>query len=126
RAGEASLHMLRDILPAAAKAHEAVPGQSSQIETIEQKRRIAAAGRWAQDLLNAPIRSFAARTPTEVNRQLAAGERSLRGGRYYEALEYFNAGRQLDPANPLIDLARGHALAAAGDYIAAVSAIEKA
>ena len=83
---------------------------------------LAGATRWAGDL-NDPITTFAGARADEFNRHIAGGEEELRQGRYYNAAREFDLAATIDRRNPLPFLARGHALAAAGDYVSAVRSI---
>jgi hypothetical protein len=50
-------------------------------------------------------------------------EELMRAGHFYEAADRYRAAHQLDPANPLPLIGRGHALLAAGDYRSAAHAL---
>ena len=96
----------------------------AQADAIESQRRaMQTAARWAQSLLESPIASFASQSENGADAALAAGESAMKAGRYYEAESQFERARRFDPSNPLIDMARGHALAACGEYVSAVRAL---
>ncbi len=88
-------------------------------------REMATAAQWAGDLLEDPITSFAGRYRNQMNRYMEAGEAALRKGEYYDAARQFDLAHTVDPDNPLPLLHRGHALAAAGDYVSASLSLQK-
>lgn len=81
---------------------------------------LSTAARWAAQTLEHPLTTFAGRHQNRLNEYIRAGEMELQAGRYYDAARYFELASTIDPLNPLPLLARGHALAAAGDYRSAV------
>ncbi|HKQ47371.1 MAG TPA: hypothetical protein VJZ71_04800 [Phycisphaerae bacterium] len=91
----------------------------------EGLRNLATAAKWAKDVVDDPLRSFAGKYQDRLNQYMAAGEADLRAGRYYAAARHFDLAATVDPVNPLPQLARGHALIAAGDYRSAVHSLEQ-
>ncbi|MBI5764216.1 MAG: hypothetical protein HZA51_11890 [Planctomycetes bacterium] len=92
-----------------------------QSEGINQ---LAAAAKWAKDVLDDPVTTFAGKYANSLNQYMADGEAELHRGDYYRAARSFDVARTIDPFNPLPHLHRGHALAAAGDYVSAVANLE--
>jgi len=88
-------------------------------------RQLAAAARWASDVLNDPVTTFVGRYESQLNEYLALAEATIRDGQFYDAAGYYELAHTIDPQNPLPLLGRGHALAAAGDYASAVAALER-
>ncbi len=81
---------------------------------------LASAAKWASDVLEHPLTTFTGHHQSRLNDYMRSGEQELHAGRYYDAARYFELASTIDPLNPLPLLARGHALAAAGDYRSAV------
>ncbi len=77
---------------------------------------LAAAARWAQEVLENPIATFVGRNRTRFNDCMAAAEAALHAGQYYRAADLFSMARTMNGDDPLPLLGRGHALIAAGDY----------
>ena len=86
---------------------------------------LATAAKWASDLLESPMKSFAGRYQDQMNGYLRDGEEALRKGEYYRAAGFFDLANTVDPTNPLPLLHRGHALLAAGDYVSAATSLER-
>ena len=86
---------------------------------------LATAAKWANELIENPVTSFAGRYRNRLNQYMETGEEALRKGQYYHAAELFDVAHTIDPTNPLPLLDRGHALLAAGDYISAANALEQ-
>lgn len=98
--------------------------QEPRPETLQFRRRdfldrLEQASRVAKDLLERPVKTFAGTSGSSFDRYMTSAEASLRSGDYYAAAGQFGLASRLDPVNPLPLLGRGHALAAAGDYISA-------
>lgn len=87
-------------------------------------RSTAAAIRWARAQIDNPITTFTGQSETRLNEMMGAAEASLRKGRYYDAGRQYDLAAAMEPENPLPYLGRGHALAAAGDYMSAVLSLE--
>lgn len=83
-------------------------------------KQLSETAKWASDVIDEPLRTFAGRYKSKLNDYMLAGEEELHRGQYYSAARYFELANSIDPMNPLPLLARGHALAAAGDYRSAV------
>lgn len=92
-----------------------------QSEGINQ---LASAAKWAKDVLDDPVTTFAGKYANSLNQYMADGEAEMHRGEYYRAARSFDVARTIDPFNPLPHLHRGHALAAAGDYVSAVANLE--
>lgn len=86
-------------------------------------RRLATAADWAQSMIDDPVASFAGRHRSVLNEHMIAGEIDMREGKYHDAVRRFNTAHIIDPRNPLPLLARGHAHAAAGNYVSAARAL---
>lgn len=86
---------------------------------------LATAVRWGDALLDHPIKSFAGKYHSRLNKYLAAAEEAMGRGQYYKAAGQYELAMTVDPRNPLPLLGRGHALLAAGDYVSALRAIER-
>lgn len=98
-------------------------------ETLVRKQseginQLASAAKWAKDVLDDPVTTFAGKYANSLNQYMADGEADMHRGDYYRAARLFDAARTIDPFNPLPHLHRGHALAAAGDYVSAVANLE--
>ncbi len=105
---------------------ESAPKQRMTRQEAKQlSATLANATRWAGETLENPITSFAGRYDDRLNQAMAAGEAALRGGKYYEAVRYFDVACTIDPGNPLPMLHRGHALVAAGDYVSASLSLQR-
>jgi len=86
---------------------------------------LATAAKWAGQLLENPVTTFAGRYRNQLNQYLETGEEALRKGQYYRAAEMFELAQTVDPTNPLPLLDRGHALLAAGDYMSAAVCLQQ-
>jgi hypothetical protein len=91
----------------------------------EEMAKLATAAKWARDVLEDPVTTFVGKYENDLNRYMAAGEGALKSGDYYRAARLFDLARLVDPVNPLPQLNRGLALAAAGDYVSSVAALEE-
>lgn len=115
--------------PADPNAPPSPPGAPRVRELVRKPSegllQLAAAAKWAKDVVEDPLRSFAGKYQDRLNQYIAAGEADLRAGRYYAAARHFDLAATVDPLNPLPLLARGHAFIAAGDYISAVHSLEQ-
>jgi len=80
--------------------------------------------KWASEILDHPIESFAGKYGDRLNGYLLSAEEAMREGKYYKAAGHCELAMTVDPRNPLPMLGRGHALLAAGDYVSALRAIE--
>lgn len=85
----------------------------------------ASAAKWKDVSLDDPIASFAGVNADRFTNYMVDGEEALRTGRYFDAERQFDMASVIDRRNPLPLLARGHALAAAGNYISAVNSIAR-
>jgi len=114
-------------LPPAAPS--APPAAGQQIKrrrpVLEGVADLAAAARWAGDLLENPVTTFAGRNQDRLNGYITSGEEALRRGEYYRAADLFELARTIDPANPLPWLHKGHALLAAGQYMSASGCLQQ-
>lgn len=104
---------------------ESSPFKAMIRKPSEGLNQLATAAKWAKDIVDDPIRSFAGKYQDRLNQYMAAGEADLRIGRYYSAARLFDLAATIDPMNPLPLLARGHAYLAAGDYVSAEHSIEE-
>jgi tetratricopeptide (TPR) repeat protein len=91
----------------------------------EGLNQLASAAKWAKDVVDDPLRSFAGKYRDRLNQYMADGEADLRAGRYYNAARQFDLAATADPLNPLPLLAKGHAFITAGDYVSAVRSLEE-
>jgi tetratricopeptide (TPR) repeat protein len=94
-------------------------------KTSESLNQLGTAARWAKDVLDSPVTTFVGRNENRLNEYMASGEEAMKQGDYYKAARLFGAASTIDVVNPLPYLDRGHALAAAGDYISAVRNLEQ-
>ncbi len=85
----------------------------------------ATAAKWDGVSLDDPIASFAGANADQFTNYMVNGEEDLRSGRYFDAARNFEMACLIDRRNPLPLLARGHALAAAGNYISAVHSLSR-
>jgi hypothetical protein len=83
-------------------------------------KQLSETAKWASEVIDEPLRTFAGRFKNKLNDYMLSGEEELHRGQYYSAARYFELASSIDPMNPLPLLARGHALAAAGDYRSSV------
>ncbi|MFQ5425254.1 MAG: tetratricopeptide repeat protein [Phycisphaerae bacterium] len=86
-------------------------------------KRAASARTWAGSHGDDTVAVFVDRHRDVVARHLAVGDAALRRGAYYNAAREFDLAHTVDPKNPLPLLKRGHALAAAGDFVSAVRSL---
>jgi hypothetical protein len=93
--------------------------------SMEAVDQLSKSAKWARDVLEDPVKTFVGKYENQLNQYLAAGEEALHAGEYYRAAKLFDLAATVDPQNPLPFLHRGHALAAAGDYVSAVSSLER-
>lgn len=98
--------------------------------TIGLRRRAAESvsllssqAKWASDVMEDPITTFAGHYENDLNRLIVEGETLMHKGEYYQAASKFDLARVIDPRNPLPLLGRGHAWIAAGDYSSGLSSI---
>lgn len=96
-----------------------IPG-SLMRDTGTGLKELSETAKWASDVIDEPLRTFAGKYKNKLNDYMLAGEEELHRGQYYSAARYFELANSIDPMNPLPLLSRGHALAAAGDYRSAV------
>jgi len=87
-------------------------------EAAERRRR------HYESIIDSPIKSFVAGSQSRVNYHMSLGEAALRRSEFYLAARHFESAMTADGDNPLPCLGRGHALAAAGDYMTAVASIK--
>jgi len=76
-----------------------------------------------ESIIDSPIKTFVTGSQSRVNYHMSLGEASLRDSDFYAAARHFESAMVADRDNPLPLLGRGHALAAAGDYMTAVASI---
>ncbi len=89
-----------------------------------QARAAATAEEFLTRVLEMPLHTFVGDSASAVNDELRKAETAMGLNRYYDAVRCYERVRQLDPANPLALIGKGHALLAAGEYVsAAVSLI---
>ncbi len=88
-------------------------------------KQLATAVRWADKLLDDPIKSFVGMHRDRLNDYMRRAEEALHGGKFYDAARLFDLAHTVDPANPLPLLGRGHALLAAGDYMSGEFSLER-
>ena len=93
--------------------------------TVDSVADLAVAAKWAQDLMDDPVRTFAGRHRNRLNTYLLEAEDALHRGEYYDAARRYDLAHMVDPRNPLPLLGRGHALTAAGDYLSGVNALRR-
>lgn len=86
---------------------------------------LASVSRWASELLDDPVTSFAGRYQSRFNELMLAAESAMAAGEYYRAARQCDQAHTLDPRHPLPLLGRGHALIAAGDYVTASLLLQK-
>lgn len=113
--------------PASADEAEALPPAPAARPrlVLEGVADLAAAAKWAGDLLENPVSTFAGRHEDRLNQYIASGEEAMRNGEYYRAVGLFELAQTVDPRNPLPWLHRGHALVAAGQYMSAAWSLEQ-
>ena len=76
-----------------------------------------------ESIIDSPIKTFVTGSQSRVNYHMSLGEAALRDSDFYAAARHFESAMVADRDNPLPLLGRGHALAAAGDYMTAVASI---
>ncbi len=76
-----------------------------------------------ESIIDSPIKTFVTGSQSRVNYHMSLGEAALRDSDFYAAARHFESAMIADRENPLPLLGRGHALAAAGDYMTAVASI---
>lgn len=101
------------------------PARPLQRSSEEGVAQLAAAAKWASDLLEDPLKTFAGKYGDRANQWMAAGEEALRKGEYYRAADLFELAQTVAPDNPLPLLHRGHAQLAAGDYLSASYSLQQ-
>ncbi len=105
------------------------PGESDPAKTSPDSQALIADAvarlRWADKTLGDPITTFAHENRGRLDQYLREAERALHDGEYYRAAELYELAQSVDPRNPLPWLGRGHALAAAGDYMSAAYMLER-
>jgi hypothetical protein len=106
-------------MQAAAREDASIAAQLGEITQME-------AGQFLEKMLRVPIRSLVGRGTAEVNNELIKAEGLMQVGQFYDAANRYEQARLLDPANPLPLLGKGHALLAAGDYLSAALALQRA
>ena len=106
--------------PAAADPTQTRIPASLMRETEAGIKQLSEAAKWASEVIDKPLRTFAGKYQNKLNEYMLAGEEELKRGQYYSAARYFELAHSIDPMNPLPLLSRGHALAAAGDYRSSV------
>ncbi len=79
-----------------------------------------------QQMLETPLRTFTGGGDSAFNNQMLRAESLIEIGRYYEAVDRYEAAHMIDPANPLPLIGKGYALLAAGEYRSAAAAILQA
>jgi hypothetical protein len=109
--------------PAAPRAHESETGRRRPV--LDGVADLASAVRWAGELLENPVSTFAGRNRDRLNGYVSSGEDALRNGEYYRAADLFELAETVDPRNPLPWLHRGHALLAAGQYMSASGSLQQ-
>lgn len=103
----------------------AAPNANSTGVSEQAISSVASSIRWEGKLLDDPIQSFVGAFSSEFNSYMKAAEDALKRGEYYVASDKYDLAIALDPGNPLAFIGRGHALAAAGDYLSAVQMLER-
>jgi tetratricopeptide (TPR) repeat protein len=101
------------------------PSRSVWRRSDEAVAELAAAARWATNLLDDPITSFVGRHESRFNTHMAVAEAALKTGDYYKSARSYDLAHTIDPRNPLPLLGRGHALVAAGDYASAARSLQQ-
>ncbi len=94
-------------------------------QTSPELKELTAAAKWASDVIEDPLKTFAGAYQSELNKYMAMGEEALAKGEFYAAARAFDLARTIDPVNPLPLIGRGHALLAAGDYMSALHALQR-
>ncbi len=111
----------------AAGATTALPVDRPAIRRRSQESlaELATAAKWAEALLEDPITSFAGRQRSLFNNHMLDAEQALKAGEYYKAARFYERAHGIDSGSPLAFLGRGHALAAAGDYVTAAWSLQR-
>lgn len=110
----------RPTAPEAPGASEATAAGVNEQRQPDFKLRLSRAAAWAEDLLSRPVQTFVGTGNNALNGYLRAAEEAMHAGDFYRAAGQYGLASMIDPENPLPMLGRGHALAAAGDYVSAV------
>jgi tetratricopeptide (TPR) repeat protein len=98
--------------------------ETPELAMERQARAAEATEEFLTRMFEMPLQTFVGEAGTAVNEELRKAEAAMDRGRYYDAVQCYERVRQLDPANPLALIGKGHALLAAGEYVsAAVSLI---
>jgi hypothetical protein len=74
------------------------------------------ADQFVQSVLKARIKTFAGRSPSEFNNEMAKAESLMDSRQYFDAAKRYEQAQRLDPGNPLPHIGQAHALLAAGEY----------
>jgi tetratricopeptide (TPR) repeat protein len=102
------------------------PKRQAEFEARRRRMRtIESSARWAARLLDAGVTSLAGSGGDPVNRLLEMGEKEMAARRYYDAARTFQRAASVDARHPLPYIACGHALLAAGDYVAACARLQQ-
>lgn len=112
------------LLQARADLWDSAQGAQPVDERQSNVKRIERSAKWYAAVIEAEIATFAGQADSPFNALMLAGEKAMRDRRYYDAERTFALAQEFDPDNALAHMARGHALAAAGDYVSAVQHIE--
>jgi tetratricopeptide (TPR) repeat protein len=110
---------------AGAAAAPQVISQAMRRRSEKAMAELAAAAKWAGDLLEDPVTSFAGRYESQFNSHMMDAEEALKAGEYYKAARYYERAHTIDSRAPLPFLGRGHALIAAGDYMTAAWSLQE-
>jgi hypothetical protein len=81
------------------------------------------AGEFLSRMFDVPMRSFAGPGASELNNQMLKAESLMDIGHFQEAADRYDRAHQLDPANPLPLIGKGHALLAMGAYSSAAESL---
>lgn len=108
----------------------AVARDSEGRRTLGLRRRaeesialLTSKAKWAGDVMEDPITTFAGHYENDLNRLIVEAETLMHKGEYYRASSKFDLACLIDPRNPLPHLGRGHARIAAGDYSSGLSSV---
>lgn len=114
----------QQLLQARADLWESAQGGAAEDEQLSNVKRIERSAKWYAAVIEAEVETFAGKADSPFNALMLAGEEAMRDRRFYDAERTFALAQEIEPENALAQLARGHALAAAGDYLSAVRYIE--
>ncbi len=89
----------------------------------ESVSMLSSKAKWAGDVMEDPITTFAGHYENDLNRLIVEGETLMHKGEFYRAANKFELACLIDPRNPLPYLGRGHAWIAAGDYSSGLSSV---